>query len=298
MFNADKVRLGIAPIAWTNDDMPDLGAENTFAQCISEMALAGFAGCEVGSKFPRDAATLKKALDLRGLKVCNAWFSSFLTSKPEAETLAAFERQVAWLKELGAKIIGVSEQGNSIQGRQDLPILDNKPHYSASEWRLVCGGMTKMGQIAADYGLRLTVHHHLGTGVQTAAEIDRLMQETDPRLVGLLFDTGHLAAAGEDPMPLLNKYSSRIYHVHLKDYRPSILEKVKKESLSFLDAVRAGLFTVPGDGAIDFAPIFQQLAAADYRGWLVVEAEQDPAKADPLAYALQARNYIRQLTGL
>lgn len=297
MFDAQKVKLGIAPIAWTNDDLPDLGAENTFAQCISEMALAGYAGCEAGGRFPRDLPALRKALALRGLRVCNAWFSSYLTSRPPTETYREFSMQVAWLRELGAGIIGVSEQGNSIQGRLDLPILVNKPVYSEKEWQLVCRGFNEMGRLAREQGLKMVVHHHLGTGVQTASEIERLMRQTDKNLVGLLFDTGHLAAAGEDMMAVLEKHSDRIWHVHLKDFRPSILEDVKKRNMSFLDAVRAGLFTVPGDGAIDFAPVFRHLAA-DYRGWLVVEAEQDPAKAEPLEYALLARDYIRRLTGL
>lgn len=298
MLDAEKIKLAIAPIAWTNDDMPDLGAENTFAQCVSEMALAGYDGCEVGTKFPRDAKILKRALELRRLTICNAWFSSYLTSRPAEETFTEFRRQAQWLQEMGAGIIGVSEQGNSIQGRLDRPILADKPVYSEKEWQIVCLGLEKMGSIAAEYGLKLAVHHHLGTGVQTGQEIDRLMQETDPCLVRLLYDTGHLAAAGEDALAVLEKHGSRIVHVHLKDYRPSVLERVKRDNMSFLDAVRAGLFTVPGDGAFDFRPVFAYLEENGYRGWMVVEAEQDPALADPLDYALQARAFIRDLTGL
>jgi inosose dehydratase len=298
MFDSARVHLAIAPIGWTNDDLPDLGAENTFAQCVSEMALAGFTGCELGGRFPEDVVTLKKALELRRLQVCNAWFSTFFTRCPPEETIAAFTRHVLRLKALGAKIIGVSEQGHSIQGRQDLPILENKPVYTEAEWASVCRGFDTCGRIARASGLTLTVHHHMGTGIQTAAEIDRLMSQTDPELVGLLYDTGHLAFAGADLLDILRRHIARIRHVHLKDVRKNILERVQAEHMSFLGAVRAGVFTVPGDGSIDFMPVFRQLADAGYAGWLVVEAEQDPALADPLLYAIKARTYIRTATGL
>ncbi|MDW7659628.1 MAG: myo-inosose-2 dehydratase [Bacillota bacterium] len=298
MLDPLKIRLAIAPIGWTNDDLPDLGAENTFAQCVSEMALAGFAGCELGSRFPQDISVLHQALSLRNLQVCNAWFSTFFTSRPPEETYAAFTRQVLKLKALGAGIIGVSEQGNSIQGRQDRPILEHKPVFSEAEWESVCRGFDNCGQIARDHGLFLTVHHHMGTGIQSGSEIDRLMQETDPERVGLLYDTGHLAFSGENPLEVLRRHAGRIRHVHLKDIRGAVLARVLPEQMSFLGAVRAGVFTVPGDGSIDFAPIFHELESISYSGWLVVEAEQDPAKADPLLYAMKARSYIREAAGL
>jgi inosose dehydratase len=228
----------------------------------------------------------------------NAWFSTCFTSRPPEETYAAFTRQVEKLEALGAGVIGVSEQGNSIQGRQDRPILENKPVFSEAEWDCVCQGFNACGSIASDHGLQLTVHHHMGTGVQTGPEIDRLMRQTDPALVGLLYDTGHLAFSGEDLLAVLHRHAGRIRHVHLKDVRSDVLARVLPEQMSFLDAVRAGVFTVPGDGSIDFVPIFQALAAIGYSGWLVVEAEQDPAKADPLLYAMKARAYIRTSAGL
>lgn len=298
MLNPMKIRLGIAPIGWTNDDLPDLGAENTFEQCVSEMALAGFTGCEIGNKYPSDRAALKHALDLRGLTVCNAWFSSMLLSRPYNETIGAFRYQAEKLCFLGAGVIGISEQGNSIQGRTDRPILADKPVYSEKQWDLVVRGFNSMGRIARDLGLVLTVHHHMGTGIQTSSEIDRLMASTDPDLVYLLFDTGHLAFAGADLMDILTRHGRRIKHVHLKDLRLDVFRKVVAEKLSFLDAVRAGVFTVPGDGSLDFVPVFKALAAQDYDGWMVVEAEQDPAKANPFEYALKARAYIRGITGL
>lgn len=297
MLDKNKVKLGIAPIAWTNDDMPDLGKENTFEQCISEMALAGFTGCEVGNKYPKDTAVLKKALDLRGMQICNAWFSTFLTTKPYEETEKGFIEHITFLKEMGAKVVGISEQGHSIQGT-DKSIFDDKYVMNDEEWDKLCTGVNKLGKIAKDMGIRLTFHHHMGTVVQTEAEIDRLMANTDPEVFGLLFDSGHLAYCGEDYMSVLNKYIDRIWHVHLKDIRPEVVAKVKAEHLSFLQGVRLGTFTVPGDGAIDFAPIFQVLADHDYEGYVLVEAEQDPAVANPFEYALKARKYIAEKAGL
>lgn len=297
MQNLSSAKVGIAPIGWTNDDMPDLGKENTFAQCVSEMALAGFAGCEVGSKFPEDPAVLKKALNLRGLRVCSRWFSTFLITRPFEQTERAFLAQLDFLAALGAKIIGVSEQSYSTQGKQ-VPIFEERHEMDDTEWTKLCEGLNKLGEIAANKGIRLTYHHHMGTVVQTAAETDHLMAHTDPALVHLLFDSGHLAYCDEDPLAVLQAHLSRVAHVHLKDIRPAVVQRVRQEHLSFLDGVRAGSFTVPGDGAIDFDPLFEQLAGNGYDGWLLVEAEQDPAVADPLEYALKARSYIREHAGV
>lgn len=297
-FDAKQVKLGIAPIAWTNDDLPDLGAENTFEQCVSEMALAGFTGSEVGNKYPKDPAVLKPALDLRGVQIANQWFSALFTSEGKAVTIENFKKQLDFLQAMGATVIGASEQGNSIQGKP-VPILgDQKPQLTDDEWKYFAEGMNELGQIAKDRGMTLTYHHHMGTVVQTLEETDRFLELTDPNLVFLLYDTGHFAFAGEDPLVAVKRYISRIRHVHLKDVRKSVLEQVKREQMSFLEAVRAGAFTVPGDGSIDFAPIFEVLSDHQYKGWMIVEAEQDPAKANPLAYAMKARAYIREQTGL
>ena len=297
MLDKNKVKLGIAPIAWTNDDMPDLGAENTFEQCISEMALAGFTGCEVGNKYPKDTKVLKKALDLRGMQICNAWFSTFLTTKPYEETEKDFIEHITFLKEMGAKVVGISEQGHSIQGT-DKSIFDDKYIMNDEEWDALCTGVNKLGKVAKDMGITLTFHHHMGTVVQTAAEIDRLMENTDPEYFNLLFDSGHLAYCGEDYMYVLKKYINRIKHVHLKDIRPDVIAQVKAYGESFLQGVRKGTFTVPGDGVIDFEPIFQVLADNDYEGYVLVEAEQDPAIANPFEYAKKARAYIAEKAGL
>lgn len=298
MFNANKVFLGIAPIAWTNDDLPELGKENTFEQCVSEMALAGFTGSEVGNKYPKDTKVLKKALGLRGISIASAWFSAFLTTKPYEETAAAFKLHRDFLHEMGAKVIVVAEQGHSIQGMMDKPVFDAKPIFTAVEWDNLAKGLEKLGQLAAEEDMKIVYHHHMGTGVQTAEEIDKLMDMTDPDLVSLLFDTGHLTFSGENPELVLKKHSNRIKHVHLKDIRKNVLQTVKKQKMSFLNGVKAGVFTVPGDGMIDFKPLFKLLGQHNYEGWFVVEAEQDPALANPLEYAMKARQYIKENTGL
>lgn len=293
-MDKNKIKLGIAPIAWTNDDMPDLGSENTFEQCVSEMALAGFEGCEVGNKYPKDTAVLKKALDMRGLQIANQWFSSFVLTQPMEKVEKDFIAQCEFLKAMGAKRIGASEQSFSIQGQMNTPVFDAKYVMNDGEWDKFAKGMNRLGEIANSMGIKLVYHHHMGTVVQTAEEIDRMMDMTDPDKFALLYDTGHLAYCGQDYLAVLKKYAKRIAHVHLKDIRPEVVEKVKKEKLSFLQGVRAGAFTVPGDGSIDFAPVFDELDKSGYEGWMIVEAEQDPAKANPLEYALKARDYIRK----
>ena len=293
-MDKNKIKLGIAPIAWTNDDMPDLGSENTFEQCVSEMALAGFEGCEVGNKYPKDTAELKKALDMRGLQIANQWFSSFVLTQPMEKVEKDFIAQCEFLKAMGAKRIGASEQSFSIQGQMNTPVFDAKYVMNDAEWDKFAKGMNRLGDIANSMGIRLVYHHHMGTVVQTAEEIDRMMDMTDPDKFALLYDTGHLAYCGQDYLAVLKKYAKRIAHVHLKDIRPEVVEKVKKEKLSFLQGVREGAFTVPGDGCIDFASVFDELDKSGYEGWMIVEAEQDPAKANPLEYALKARDYIRK----
>ena len=299
MFDKNKVKLGIAPIAWTNDDMPDLGKENTFEQCVSEMALAGFTGSEVGNKYPKDPEVLKKALELRGVEICNQWFSSFLITKPFEAVEKEFRAQLTFLKAMGAKVIGASEQSHSVQGQMDTPVFGHKYEMNDEEWDTFCTGMNKLGKIAKEeYGIALTFHHHMGTVVQSLAEVDRMMENTDPEYVSLLFDTGHFTYCGEDPLEVVKKYVHRIKHVHLKDIRPEVVEQVKKENMSFLAGVRAGAFTSPGDGCINYDPIFKVLEDAGYEGYMVVEAEQDPAKANPLEYAIRARKFIAETTGL
>ena len=298
MLDKNKISLGIAPIGWTNDDMPDLGKENSFEQTVSEMALAGFQGTEVGSHYPSDPIVLKKALDLRGLRICNRWFSSFLISRPYEETEAAFLRELSFLKAVGAERIGVSEQSYSTQGILDQPILEGKYVMSEEEWERLVTGLNRLGKLAEERGMKLCYHHHMGTVVQTEEEIDRFMDSVDPELVFLLFDSGHCSFAGIDPEKVLKKYIRRTRHIHLKDLRKKVAERAARERWSFLKGVREGCFTVPGDGDVDFAPLFQIIEESGYEGWVLVEAEQDPARANPLEYAIKARKYIAERTGL
>ena len=297
-MDAKKIKLGIAPIGWTNDDMPDLGSEITFEQCVSEMALAGYEGCEIGNKYPKTVEEMHEYLDIRGLTIANRWFSSFILTKPFDEVEKDFRENCEFLKGCGAKRIGASEQSYSIQGQMDTSVFEKKYVMNDEEWKKFTDGLSKLGNIAKEYGITLVYHHHMGTVVQTAEEIDRMMDMCDPDAVYLLFDTGHLAYCGEDYMAVLKKYAKRIKHVHLKDIRPEIVQKVKDEHKSFLQGVRMGAFTVPGDGALDFKPVFDVLDEAGYEGWMLVEAEQDPAIANPFKYAKIARAYIAEKAGL
>jgi inosose dehydratase len=292
MNNINNIKLAIAPICWTNDDLPELGGHISFEQCIGEMAEAGYHGCEVGNKFPRDPDTLRAALLPYNLSIASAWYSSYFTENRADETLSGFITHMNFLKAMGANVIVVCECGHSIQGKAQA-ILGNKPVFTNHQWELLINGLHTIGRLANENNMAIVYHHHMGTGIQTEEEIDRLMLESDPNLVSLLFDTGHLYFAGNDLLAILNKYESRIKHIHLKDIRGDVLQQTKQNQLSFLDAVRAGVFTVPGDGCIDFDPIFAGLLKMNYKGWWVVEAEQDPEKAIPLVYAKMAREYLR-----
>lgn len=300
MLDKSKIQLGIAPIGWTNDDLPELGSQNTFEQCVSEMALAGFTGTELGNKYPKDSTVLKKSLELRGMQICNSWFSTFFTTGAEEETITAYKKQLDFLHTMGASVIGCSEQGGSIQG-QPVPIFgDKKPIYTDGQWERLCSGMNKLAGLAEEKGMKCSLHHHMGTGIQTPEEIDRFMEGTNEN-VFLLFDTGHIffsEGIQEAVDALIDKYIHRIAHVHLKDVRRTKRKAVLEEKMSFLDAVKNGTFTVPGDGDISFDHIFKVLEESSYQGYMLVEAEQDPAKANPLEYAIMARKFIRKKTGI
>ncbi|HEY6886196.1 MAG TPA: myo-inosose-2 dehydratase, partial [Solirubrobacter sp.] len=292
-----KVRLGVTPTLWWNDDFRNIDIGITFGQCVSEMALAGFQGCSVGHKYPTDVTELKAALDLRGLAVSEPWVSTYFTiNAMEEQTLATFHQQLDFIKAVGGTEMVVAEFGGAVN---PLPVavFANRPIFDDAQWDALTTGLNRLGKIAQDEGMRLCYHHHMGTGVMTRAEVDRLLANTDPALVNLLLDTGHLAFAGDDPVDAARAHADRIKHVHLKDVRPDIVAKATAEGYSFEAAIEAGVFTVPGDGSIDFVPIFEALADAGFEGWLVTEAEQDPAKANPLEYALKARAYLREVLG-
>lgn len=297
MFSANSIRLSIAPIAWTNDDLPELGGNISFEQCIDEMAAAGFSGSEIGNKYPKNPAVLKPALELRGLQISSAWFSTFFSETGRTEeTVTLFVEQLNFLKAMGAKVLNVCECGHCVQGTPKH--VFDRPSYTDQQWLQVAEGLNRIGEMARENGMVIAYHYHMGTMVQNANETDRLMQMTDPDLVHLLVDTGHAHYAGDDPLTTIQKYGSRIRNVHLKDIRQPILDEVHAKKMSFLDSVKAGVFTVPGDGVIPFDPIFQALADAHYQGWFVVEAEQEPDKANPLEYAKKARTFIREHTGI
>ena len=297
MFTPNTIQLSIAPIAWTNDDLPELGGHVTFEQCIDEMATAGFAGSEIGNKYPKDPAVLKPALEQRGLQISSAWFSTFFSENGrEEETINTFSKQMNFLKALGAKIVNVCECGHCVQGTSGH--VFDRPSYTDQQWVRAANGLNRLGQLARDNDMWIAYHYHMGTMVQNTAETDRIMGMTDPDLVHLLVDTGHAHYADDDPLALVKKYGPRIRNVHLKDIRQPILDEVHASKMSFLDSVKAGVFTVPGDGCIDFDPIFRALAEGGYEGWFVVEAEQDPDKANPLEYAKMARTFIREHTGI
>lgn len=288
------IRYACAPIAWTNDDLPELGSNNSFEQCISEMALAGYEGTEIGNKYPRDPEVLKSYLEPRGLSVASAWISLYLTSEPYEVTEEAFIKHRDFLYEMGAKVIVVSEQGNSIQGKLDKALFKEKPVFTEEEWKLLIEGLEKLGKLAHEKDMEIVYHHHMGTGIQTTEEIDELMERTNKDNVSLLFDTGHLVVSGEDPIEIFKKYEDRIKHIHFKDVRQEITEAVDKDNQCFLDGVRKGMFTVPGDGVIDFEPILNLIYQSNFSGWIVVEAEQDPSLANPFIYAKKAKDYMSQ----
>ncbi|MFE2530349.1 myo-inosose-2 dehydratase [Streptomyces sp. NPDC059371] len=296
-LSPDRVKLGVCCTLWWNDDFPAIDAGISFGQAVSDMALAGFQGCSIGHKYPSDAAELKAALDLRGLSVSEPWTSTYFTiGRMREKTVAAFEETLTHIKTLGGTELVVAEFGASSH-LLPVDVFANRPVFTDSQWDALTSGLNELGGIAASAGLKLSYHHHMGTGVMTRADIDRLMASTDPELVHLLLDTGHMAFAGDDPLDLARDYADRIGHVHLKSVRPEVVSRVREEGLSFQEAIQLGVFTVPGDGGIDFRPILEALAAAHYQGWLVVEAEQDPNKAVPLEYAKKARAYLADILG-
>ena len=296
MFN--NVKLGIAPIGWTNDDMPQLGGELTFEQMISEAALAGFSGTEVGGKFPTDPEALNKALDLRGIKIPSQWFSSFLCEKSFEENRKAFEEQLDFLEAVGARRINVCELTRNLFAESCSMFGDNKPLADAEEWKRLTEGLNELGKIASARGFKLCFHHHMATVVQTFEETKRLMENTNAGDVWLCFDTGHFTFSNEDAVKAAEAFGDRIGHVHLKDIRKDRMERAYNEGFAFRKAVLEGCFTVPGDGCIDYPGVFNALNKAHYEGWFIVEAEQDPAKANPFEYALKAREYLRRTAGI
>ena len=287
------VRLGINPLTWTNDDMPELGAETPLETCLAEAKIAGFAGVELGNKFPRVASELKPVLARHNLNLVSGWYGSRLLERDVDAEMAEAEPHIALLTALGCTVMVHAEVSRAVHGQRSTP-LSRRPVLSDADWSVLAPRLSEMGQRLKARGLHLAYHHHMGTVVESEAEVDRLMASTGPE-VGLLLDTGHLTFAGGDPMAAAKRHAARVVHVHCKDIRADVMAETKRRDLPFLEAVLAGVFTVPGDGCVDYAAVLRPIAAAGYAGWLVVEAEQDPAKAHPLTYARMGHDNLARL---
>ena len=286
------VRLAINPITWTNDDMPELGGDIPLEVCLAEAHSAGFSGIEMGGKFPRTASLLRPILRRHRLDLVSGWYSAQLCRRPPSEEIEAIENHLALLAEMGCGVMVFAEGHGSTDANPAAP-LSTRPVLADDRWPEFCARLDALAKHLRRRGVRLAFHHHMGTVVQTEPEIDRLMASTGED-VGLLLDTGHLVFAGGDPVAVARKHGPRIVHVHCKDVRADVLSDVLRRDKSFLRAVLDGVFTVPGDGTIDFPAVLAELRKAGYEGWLVVEAEQDPSKAHPLTYARLGYTNLRR----
>jgi myo-inosose-2 dehydratase len=275
------VRIGANPIGWSNDDMRELGGATPLEVCLAEAKEAGFEGMELGHKFPREPKVLREVLGRFGLSLVSGWYSAELLRRTADEETQHLRPHLDLLKALGCNVLVFAETSNAIHGDRGKP-LSERPVLAAPEWGQFGARMTEVADRTLKEGVRLVYHHHMGTVVESAQEIDALMAATGPS-VHLLLDTGHAAFAGADPAALARRYRARVSHVHTKDVRADVMAQARRERLSFLDAVIAGVFTAPGDGCVDYPAVFRELPG--YAGWVVVEAEQDPARAHPLTYA-------------
>jgi inosose dehydratase len=294
--------VGANPIAWSNDDFKELGGATSLDRCLAEMREAGYAGSELGNKFPRTAPELSASLGRHHLRLVSGWHSTYFAERELAAELASARVHLDLLRSLGATVFIAAECSRRIYDNPLTPLGWNgdRPQLGAEGWRRMGAGLAALADVCRAAGLELVYHHHMGTVVQTGAELDRLMADV-PGL-RLLFDPGHLAFAGLDPIDVLRRYEGRVSHVHLKNVRPAVVARARTERWSFRRAVVEGAFTIPGDGqpgdgSVDFPQVFQILAARNYRGWLVVEAEEDPAKVEPFAKARRAREYVRTHAG-
>jgi inosose dehydratase len=287
-----SIRLGISPIGWTNDDLPELGDETLLEVCLSEARQAGYAGIELGRKFPRRADELRPLLARHDLSLVSGWYGARLRRRSAQEEIDAMHDHLELLAAMGCRVVVFAEESDSVHGRRQVP-LSARPALGVDEWPGFGERLTQVADHLHARGLRLAYHHHMGTVVQTEEEIDRLMTVSG-EAVGLLLDTGHLAYAGGDVLGVARRHARRLAHVHCKDVRALVLAQMRHDDRSFLDAVLAGVFTVPGDGTIDYDALLAILKSAGYSGWLVVEAEQDPAVADPATYARLGFNSLRR----
>jgi inosose dehydratase len=288
------VKIGVNPIGWCNDDLPSLGGETLLSTLLSEGKAIGYQGFELGNKFPREPAALRELMGGYGLDVVSGWYSGELATRSVEAEIAAVQSHLQLLAQNGCKVMVYGEVADSIQGDRSAPLYQRPRFANDDAFRRYAERLTAFGRYLLAQGVRLAYHHHMGAYVQSAADIDRIMAFSGDE-VGLLFDSGHAYFGGADPVAVLRKHVARVCHVHCKDVRPVVIGHARNRQWSFLDSVLNGAFTVPGDGAIDFAAIIDSLRTHGYRGWLVVEAEQDPAVAPSYAYASVGYRTLRAL---
>lgn len=288
-----NVSIGINPLTWSNDDLPALGRDIPLETCLREAAECGYAGVELGHKFPRKAEVLKPVLERHGLALVSGWYSLRLLERDVDAEFEAMRPHFELLSSLGSRVMVCCEVTGCVHGNIDTR-LSARPQLSTAAFDLLAKRLSLLARRMQDNGMRLAYHHHMGTVIQTEAEVDALMKACEPA-VELLLDTGHLLFAGGDPVRASGNHANRIAHVHCKDIRPEVLKRVLNADTSFLEAVLQGVFTVPGDGCIDYGAVFGPLRTAGYDGWLVIEAEQDPAIADPVTYATLGYRTLSQL---
>ncbi|MDC0179003.1 myo-inosose-2 dehydratase [Candidatus Pelagibacter sp.] len=287
-----SVKLGIAPIAWSNDDMPELGGETSLEQCLDEASQAGFIGIESGGKFPKTSKELLPKLNNYNLNLCSGWYGGNLRQNSIDEEKQLIRGQLDLFKDCNAPCIVFAEVSGSIQGDPNRK-LSTRPQMDNEEWNSFCNKLSEMGKFLEGEGMPLAYHHHMGTVIETHEDTIRLLENTDDS-VKLTLDTGHMLFAQGNSKKILEDFSSRIIHIHCKDIRKNVLDNSLENDLSFRGAFLDGAFTVPGDGCIDYKPLFDILKVKNYSGWLVVEAEQDPAKANPFKYAKIGYNYLTE----
>jgi inosose dehydratase len=290
-----SVRIGINPLTWTNDDLPALGDDLSLDTCLAEAAAAGYSGVELGRKFPRKADALGKILSRHKLALVSGWYSLRLVERDADAEFAAMRPHFELLQAMDCNVMVCAEVTGAVHGDMNLR-LSRRPQLSSSAFQRFADRLEALGERMRANGMRLAYHHHMGTVIQTEDEVDALMAACGPP-VDLLLDTGHLEYAGGDPVRAVNRHASRIAHLHCKDIRSTVLRRCLNADSSFLEAVLQGVFTVPGDGCIDYAAVLEPLLLRNYQGWIVVEAEQDPAIADPVTYAKLGYRTLRALTG-
>lgn len=278
-----SIRFGVSPIAWANDDMPELGGDTPLEDILRDIQEVGFEGVELGGKFPRDPATLKALLARYKLDLIGGWYSgSLLVQDAEAE-ITAMQDHLALLKALGSTVFVFAETSNAVHGNRGVALSDT-PRLPAAGWAEFGRRLTQVADYVQSHGIKFAYHHHLGTVVERGEDLDAFIAHTGPS-VGLTVDTGHAALGGIDALKVIREHPGRVAHVHCKDVRGATFDKVVQDRASFLDGVLAGMFTVPGDGGLDYAQVMAELKRIGYSGWIVIEAEQDPALADPRTYA-------------